>query len=132
MSVLDKLRLDGKITLVTGAGRGLGRAMALDLAEAGADVVVTSRTQAQIDETADLIKAQGRRSLAVTVDITDSTTVNTLIEAARTEFGQVDILVFRETRQRIDVCRGNRGIFDLLLPGRSGVAGRYVDFFNRS
>ncbi len=93
MSVLDKLRLDGKIALVTGAGRGLGRAMALDLAEAGADVVVASRTQAQIDETADLVKAQGRRSLAVAVDITDSTSVNAMIEAVRTEFGQVDILV---------------------------------------
>jgi NAD(P)-dependent dehydrogenase (short-subunit alcohol dehydrogenase family) len=67
--------------------------MALDLAEAGADVVVASRTQAQIDETADLVKTQGRRSLAVTVDITDSTSVNIMIEAARTEFGQVDILV---------------------------------------
>ena len=93
MSVLDKLRLDGRIALVTGAGRGLGRAMALDLAEAGADVVVASRTQNQIDKSADLIRAQGRRSLAVTVDITDSHSVNAMIEAGRTEFGQIDILV---------------------------------------
>ena len=93
MSVLDKLRLDGKIALVTGAGRGLGRAMALDLAEAGADVVVASRTQNQIDETAALIRAQGRRSLAVRVDITDSRSVNALIEAGRAAFGQIDILV---------------------------------------
>ena len=93
MSVLDKLRLDGKIALVTGAGRGLGRAMALDLAEAGADAVVASRTQNQIDETADLIRAQGRRSLPISVDITDSNSVNAMIEAGRTEFGRIDILV---------------------------------------
>ncbi len=93
MSVLDKLRLDGKTALVTGAGRGLGRAMALDLAEAGAAVVVASRTQSQIDETADLIRAQGRRSLAVSVDITDSHSVNALVEAGRATFGQIDILV---------------------------------------
>ena len=93
MSVLDKLRLDGKTALVTGAGRGLGRAMALDLAEAGAAVVVASRTQSQIDETADLIRAQGRSSLAVSVDITDSHSVNVMVEAGRAAFGQIDILV---------------------------------------
>ena len=52
MGVLDRLRLDGKTIIMTGAGRGLGRAMALDLAEAGADLVAAARTTAQIEETA--------------------------------------------------------------------------------
>ena len=55
MGVLDKLSLDGRVAVVTGAGRGLGRAMALALADAGADIVATARTQAQIDETAGLV-----------------------------------------------------------------------------
>ena len=54
MSVLDNLRLDGKVAIMTGAGRGLGRVMALALAEAGADIVAAARTQAQIEETAGL------------------------------------------------------------------------------
>ena len=52
--------LDGKVAIVTGAGRGLGRAMALALADAGADIVATARTEAQVEETADLVKARGR------------------------------------------------------------------------
>ena len=65
MSVLDKLRLTGKVAIMTGAGRGLGRVMALALAEAGADIVAAARTQAQIDETAEMIRARNRRCLTV-------------------------------------------------------------------
>ncbi|MBI3800024.1 MAG: SDR family oxidoreductase [Deltaproteobacteria bacterium] len=93
MSVLDKLRLHGKVAIMTGAGRGLGRVMALALAEAGADIVAAARTQAQIDETAALIRARGRRCLAVSTDVTNSTAVNAMVEATVTEFGRIDVLV---------------------------------------
>lgn len=93
MSVLDKLRLDGKIAIMTGAGRGLGRVMALALAKAGADIVAAARTQAQIDETARMVRGTGRRCLAVSTDVTNSAAVNALVEATIAEFGRIDVLV---------------------------------------
>ena len=93
MSVLDKLRLEGKVAVITGAGRGLGREMALALAKAGADIIVAARTQVQIDETAQLVRAQGRRCLTVQTDVTDSGSVNRMAEATLAEFSRIDILV---------------------------------------
>jgi NAD(P)-dependent dehydrogenase (short-subunit alcohol dehydrogenase family) len=93
MSVLDKLRLDGKVAIMTGAGRGLGRVMALALAEAGADIVAAARTQAQIDETAQMVRDRGRRCLAISTDVTDSGAVNALVEATIAEFGRINVLV---------------------------------------
>jgi len=93
MGVLDQLRLDGKVAIVTGAGRGLGRAMATALADAGADIVATARTKGQIEETAGLVREKRRRCLAVTCDVTDSASVNAMVEAALGEFGRIDILV---------------------------------------
>ncbi|MGH7965195.1 MAG: SDR family NAD(P)-dependent oxidoreductase, partial [Candidatus Binatia bacterium] len=93
MSMLDKLRLDGKVAIMTGAGRGLGRAMAIALAEAGADVVATARTQTQIDETAVLVRATGRRCLVVSMDVTKSASVQAMADATIAAFGRIDILV---------------------------------------
>jgi 2-deoxy-D-gluconate 3-dehydrogenase len=93
MGVLDKLRLDGKVAIMTGAGRGLGREMALALAEAGADLVAAARTKVQIDETAEMICAKGRRCLAVPTDVADSASVNAMVEATIAKFGRIDILV---------------------------------------
>ena len=90
---VDLMSLDGNVALVTGSGRGLGRAMALALAEAGADIVVTARTNEEIEETASLIKDTGRRSIAVPCDVTKRTSVDSLVRNALAEFGRIDILV---------------------------------------
>ena len=82
MTVLDKLDLKGKVAVVTGAGRGLGRAMALALAHAGADIVVTARTKAQIEETADMVRGKGRACLWGTCDVTDSASVKAMARRA--------------------------------------------------
>jgi 7-alpha-hydroxysteroid dehydrogenase len=79
--ILDTLKLDDKVAIITGAGRGLGRAMAVKFAEAGADVVAASRTQAQLEETAAAVTATGRKCVIVPTDVTDSAQVNALAAA---------------------------------------------------
>ena len=69
--IQDMFRVDGKVALVTGAGRGIGRASALALAESGADVVVVSRTLEQVEEVAAEIEAMGRRAVAVSADVVE-------------------------------------------------------------
>jgi 3-oxoacyl-[acyl-carrier protein] reductase len=85
--------LTGKIALVTGASRGIGRATALALAGAGANVVVTARTESDLLELAVEIEALGAQALAVTADLTQAADVERLKAAAFDKFGQVDILV---------------------------------------
>lgn len=86
-------QLRNKIALVTGGGRGLGRAIALAFSDAGADVAVASRTRKQLDEVAEEIRTKDRRGLAIEVDVTDSTSVARMVEATRQAFGRIDILV---------------------------------------
>ena len=86
-------QLTDKIALVTGGGRGLGRAIALAFADAGAHVAVASRTWEQLDEVAQEIRSRNRRGVAIEVDVTDSKSVAQMVETARKEFGRVDILV---------------------------------------
>ncbi len=89
--IRERFRLDGKAAVVTGAGRGLGRQMALALAHAGADVVCAARTQAQIEETADLIRQLGRRAVAHVTDVRDSAQCEALVQRCVDEFGKIDI-----------------------------------------
>jgi len=91
--ILDSFKLEGKVAIITGAGRGLGRAMAVKFAETGADIVAAARTQSQLDETADAVKKTGRKCLIVPTDVTISAQVNALAEATIKEFGKIDILV---------------------------------------
>jgi NAD(P)-dependent dehydrogenase (short-subunit alcohol dehydrogenase family) len=90
---LRKAALSGKAAIVTGAGRGLGRQMALALAKAGANVVVAARTQQQIDATAAEIDALGRRALAVRTDVRSSEQVDRLVAACLGEFGRLDVML---------------------------------------
>jgi len=90
---LDMYSLDGKVAIVTGGSRGLGKAMALTLADAGADVVVASRTQADLDKVAEEIRAKGRKSLAISMDATNMDSVNKMAAQVVEEFGKIDILI---------------------------------------
>jgi NAD(P)-dependent dehydrogenase (short-subunit alcohol dehydrogenase family) len=85
--------LSGRVAVVTGGTTGLGHAIALGLAEAGADVVPTSRRREQVEKTAAEIEALGRRSLRVTSDVLDRASLQAMHDAVLKEFGKVDILV---------------------------------------
>ncbi len=83
----------GKVAIVTGAGRGIGKAIALDLAEAGCDIVFTNRTKDLADQTRTAIEALGRKCLAAQADVSDAAAVDALVKAALEQFGKIDILV---------------------------------------
>jgi 3-oxoacyl-[acyl-carrier protein] reductase len=85
--------LKNKVAVVTGAGRGIGRAIAMAYARAGASVVCAARTQAEIDDTASTIAAEGGQALAVQTDVTDLRSVSHLFETVVQHFKGVDILV---------------------------------------
>jgi len=93
MAVLDQFSLNGHKAVVTGAGKGIGRGIALCLAEAGADVVVCSRTQADVQAVADQIQALGRRGIAVIADVTRPDAVASLAEQAAEALGGITIWV---------------------------------------
>jgi len=83
----------GRVALVTGGGTGLGRAIALDLARCGADVVLAGRRREPLEKTAADIVAAGARALVVTADIREDEQATALVDKALEEFGQIDILV---------------------------------------
>jgi 7-alpha-hydroxysteroid dehydrogenase len=91
--ILDRFGIEGRVAIVTGAGLGIGRGIAIGLAEAGADVVLAARTPSDLEEVADRVRAVGRRALVVPTDVTDAVACAELIEAGVGEFGRLDILV---------------------------------------
>jgi NAD(P)-dependent dehydrogenase (short-subunit alcohol dehydrogenase family) len=89
----EKLELRGQVAIVTGGGRGIGRAAAQLLASRGASVAVVSRTRAEVDETAAAIARGAGRALAIAADVTDSAAVAALAARVERELGAVDLLV---------------------------------------
>ena len=90
---LPDFSLTGRVALVTGAKRGIGRTIALTFAEAGADVVVCGRTLSDLEKVAEEISALGRRSLAVKTNVSVKSEVDALVDRVVKEFGTIDILV---------------------------------------
>lgn len=93
MSYLPSFRLDGKVILVTGASRGLGRYIALAAAEAGADVALAARGADQLEEVAGGVAALGKTALSVPGDLTEVAETRRMVEAVVGRFGRVDVLV---------------------------------------
>ena len=92
MSVMQMFRMDGQVAFVNGAGRGIGAASALALAEAGADVAIRARTLSQLEEVAEGIRALGRRALVLQARDEEGNDV-AAIDRAATEFGSLQVLV---------------------------------------
>jgi 7-alpha-hydroxysteroid dehydrogenase len=91
--VLDRFRLDDRVALITGGGKGIGAATAEAFAEAGADVVVTARTASDVEEVAAAVRSRGRRALAVPGDVNDLEFLASLVERTVSELGGLDVLV---------------------------------------
>ena len=93
MSTPTLFDLTGKTALVTGASRGLGRFFAIALARAGADVAITSRTLASLEETRQAVEVLGRRCVSVALDVRNQSSITAAVEAAHVALGRIDILV---------------------------------------
>jgi 7-alpha-hydroxysteroid dehydrogenase len=93
MTILDRFRLDGRVALVTGSSHGIGRAIALAFAEAGADVLVSGRTPEDVDAVAAEITALGRRAVAAPADVMDDDALVGLVDRAVGELGRLDVAV---------------------------------------
>lgn len=121
MNVLDRFRLDGQRALVTGSSRGLGRVMALALADAGADLVLTGRTEQTLVRTADEVRSRGRQAIAVVADMAQPEACEQVCAQILEEHGPIDILINnvgnREGAQPIveDTLETWRRVIDLNL-----------------
>lgn len=91
--IFDRFKLDGKVALITGAGRGIGAGCARAFAEAGADIVGGARTIDQVEQVAEEVRGMGRRALAVPCDVLQREQLENLVGAAMDQFGRIDILV---------------------------------------
>ncbi|MDX5437636.1 MAG: 3-ketoacyl-ACP reductase, partial [Pontibacter sp.] len=85
--------IKGKNALVTGAGKGIGKAIAIALAEEGVNVALMARTTSQLEQVAEAVKAKGVKAAVVTADVTDINAVNNAVAQAREQLGAIDILI---------------------------------------
>jgi len=93
MNILDKFSLKGKVAVVTGGNRGIGRAIAGGFAEAGATVVIAARNDKKSAEAATEIEASGGRAIAVTSDVSDRAQIERMIDTVTSDVGPIDVLV---------------------------------------
>jgi NAD(P)-dependent dehydrogenase (short-subunit alcohol dehydrogenase family) len=91
--MMPSFRLDGQVALVNGGSRGIGRAIAVGLAEAGADVAIAARTLDGLRATAELIEAHGRRALIVPTDMREQASIEAMVATTAGDLGRLDILV---------------------------------------
>jgi len=114
---ISYLALQGKVALVTGGSRGIGKAIALQLADAGADVIVSSRKLPDLEKTAGEIRAMGRRSLAVSAHNAKMEDLRHLVSRVKDEFGTIDILVNNAGVNPViaDVLHMEEAAFDLIM-----------------
>jgi NAD(P)-dependent dehydrogenase (short-subunit alcohol dehydrogenase family) len=129
----DPFGLDGKVALVTGASRGIGLAIATELAAAGAEVALAARDPEQLAGAAVLAAAAGPRAVPIAADVTDEESVGFLLEATLASFGRVDVLVnnaggapFKQPLERID-AGGWRKALELNLTSAHFVSGRVIE-----
>jgi 7-alpha-hydroxysteroid dehydrogenase len=92
-SILERFLLTDRVALITGAGRGIGAAIALAFADAGADVALTARTSSQLEEVASLVRARGRKALVLPADVNELEVYDGLVSSVIAEFGRLDIVV---------------------------------------
>jgi NAD(P)-dependent dehydrogenase (short-subunit alcohol dehydrogenase family) len=92
-NLMDLFRLDDKISIVTGASRGIGRAVALALARAGSHLLLAARSESDLADTAQMVEKVGRKAIVVPTDVSDFDSVTAMADAAHREWGRIDILV---------------------------------------
>tara|TARA_B110000503_G_scaffold99006_1_gene148246 strand:+ start:2151 stop:2507 length:357 start_codon:yes stop_codon:yes gene_type:complete len=93
VSIFDNFLLDGKVAIITGAGKGIGAAIAKAFAEAGGDVVIGARAVADLESVAAQITSMARRALVVQTDVLEFAPLQNLADRAMQEFGRIDIVV---------------------------------------